>query len=31
MTTLTKIEVKIVQFMLLCAFILVSKHYDSKT
>lgn len=29
MTTLTKIEVKIVQFMLLCTFILVSKHWFS--
>ena len=29
MTTLTKIEVKIVQFMMLCAIILVSKHWFS--
>ena len=29
MTTLTKIEVRIVQFMILCGFILVSKRWFS--
>lgn len=29
MTTLTKIEVRITQFIMLCTFILVSKHWFS--